>query len=187
MTQVISRPQTGKTLPDGIMATLFGMAYNFAPASSPAPFFTSLHHTSLRKHLHFIGIWWFATKWSQAHVDWTHTLQQQAMVNHCCISFLNLYLSYVENPVMSLLTHAYALQESEPTQWHEKTTTYPAFQKLKQLGGLNVSHFCHTLYPCLVYPFWSLCLKHPSSSLHSQSLDLDWSITPFLSPQTDFT
>lgn len=185
--QVIGRPQTGKTLPDGIMATLFGMAYNFAPASSPAPFFMGVHHTSLRKHLHFIGIWWFATKRSQAHVDWTHTLQQQAMVKHCCVSFLNLCLSYLENPVMSLLTHAYALQESEPTQWH--VIKPPHTLRFRSWSNLEVSMcltFVTLLYPCLVYPCWPLCLKHPSSSLHSQSLDLDWSITPFLSPQTDF-
>lgn len=169
------------------MATLFGMAYNFAPDLLSSPIFHGSIPHILEKALTFqrhlvICIW------SQAHVDWTHTLQQQAMVNHCCISFLNLYLSYLENPVMSLLTHAYALQESEPTQWH--VIKPPHTLRFRSWSNLEVSTcltFVTLLYPCLVQPCWSLCLKHRSSSLHSQSLDLDWSITPFLSPQTDFT
>lgn len=145
--QVISRPQMEQTLPDGVMATLSGMASNFAPASFPAPFFMGLHYTSLRKHLHFIGIWWFATKWTQARGDWTHTLQQQAMVNHCCILFSTfIFLTLKTLRWAGSLMHAVSGVRAHSVAC-SKTTTYAAFQKLKQLGGLNVPHFCHTFIP----------------------------------------
>lgn len=167
------------------MATLFGMAYNFAPASSPAPFFMGLYHTSSRKHLHI----------SKAFGDLHLVPSTCGLDSHAAAAGNGKPLLHFFSQPLSFLPWkpcdepAHSRIRSPGVRAHSvacnKTTTFSAFQKLKQLGGLNVSHFCHTFIPlsgtALLVPLPKTPFLFPAQSVfrswlkhHTFPLSSDW-------------